>query len=142
MVVTVTDVAIALMILPWAVFVPMLYRLWQRRVRDALEDGRDPLYEEVCGGAFGKSRRSSPFVRVALYEDFLVIAYSRRIVLRYDEIEHVHLDGTRAPRAVRLHHHRRDLPEGIAIWSTDCRLLEETLAAQRAIATDPLRASR
>ncbi|MGD2063184.1 MAG: hypothetical protein PVF51_06330 [Nitrospirota bacterium] len=141
-VVTVTDVAIALMILPWAVLVPLAYRIRHRDVRHEMEADREPLHQEVCGGAFGKARRSSPFVRIALYDDFLVIAYSRRIVLRYDEIEHVHLDGTRWPRAVRLRHHRDDLPEEIAIWSMDCRVLEEKIAAQRAIATDPLRSGR
>jgi hypothetical protein len=140
--VTVTAVAIALMIVPLAVFLPFVYRVRQREVRDALEEGREPLYQEVCGGAFGEVRRSAPFVRVALYDDFLVIGYSRRIVLRYAEIAHVHLDGTRCPRAVRLHHHRHDLPEEIALWSTDCRLLEEKIVAQRALATDPLRSSR
>ena len=142
LVVTVTDVAIALIILPWAVFLPFAYRIRQREVRDPLEVGREPLYQEVCGGALGTKRRSAPFVRVALYEDVMVIAYSRRIVLRYEEIAHVQLDGTRAPRAVRVDHHRHDLPEEIAIWSTDCRLLEAEIAARRAIATDPLRSVR
>ena len=133
-----TDVAIALLILPWMVFLPFAYRVWQRGLRDPLEAGLEPLHQEVCGGAFGRIRRSAPFVRVALYDDFVVIAYSRRIVLHYGEIEHVHLDGTRAPRAVRLVHHRNDLPEEIAIWSMDCHLLEEKITAQRAVATDPL----
>jgi hypothetical protein len=142
MVVTVTDVAIVLMILPWAVFLPLAYRIRQRTVRDPLEAGREPLYQEMCGGAFGTARRRSPFVRIALYDDFLVIGYSRRIVLRYAEIEHLYVNGERWPRAVHLHHHRRDLPDRIAIWSTDCRALEEAIAQQRAIATDPLRSSR
>jgi len=140
--VTVADIAAACMVLPSLVFVPLLIRTRQRDVRDPLEDGREPLHQEVCGGAFGKTRRSSPFVRVALYDEILVIGYSRRLVLRYEEIEHIHLDGTRWPRAVRLQHRRDDLPEEIAIWSTDCRILEETISAQRAIATDPFRSTR
>jgi len=135
----VIDIAIAFMVLPLLTFVPLLVRTRQRNVRDAQELGREPVHQEVCGGAFGKTQRSSPFVRVALYDEFLVIGYSRRLVLRYEEIEHVHLDGTRWPRAVRLQHHRQDLPAEIAIWSTDCRALEEAIRAQRAIATDPLR---
>jgi len=138
----VIDIAIAFMVLPLLAFVPLLVWTRQRDVRDALEDGRQPLHQEVCGGAFGKTRRSSPFVRVALYDEFLVIGYSRRLVLRYEEIEHVHLDGTRWPRAVRLQHRRQDLPAEIAIWSTDCRALEEAISAQRTIATDPLRSTR
>jgi hypothetical protein len=141
-VVTVSDVATALMVLPWAVFLPFAYRIRQREVRDARENGREPLHQEVCGGAFGKVRRSSPFVRVALYDDFLVIAYSRRIALRYAEIAHVHLDGERVPRAVCLQHHRGDLPAEIALWSSDCRRLAEKIVTQRAIATDPLHSGR
>jgi len=137
--VAVTDVAIALMILPWAAVVALVYRVRQRGVRDALEDGREPLYQEVCGGAFGKVRRSSPFVRIALYDEFLVIGYSRRLILRYDEIESLSVDGARSPRAVRLHHDRHDLPAEVAIWSPDCYALHERIAAQRRSALDPLR---
>jgi len=138
----VIDIAIAFMVLPLLAFVLLLVRTRQRNVRDAQEQGREPLYQEMCGGAFGKTQRSSPFVRVALYDEFLVIGYSRRLVLRYEDIEHVHLNGTRWPRAVRLQHRRDDLPEEIAIWSTDCRALEEIITAQRAIATDPFRFTR
>jgi hypothetical protein len=139
MVVTVTDIAVACMVLPWLVLVPLLVRTRQRDVRDALEDGRQPLYQEVCGGAFGKTQRSSPFVRVALYDEFLVIGYSRRLILRYQEIESVSVDGARSPRAVRLHHHRRDLPAEVAIWSPDCYGLHERIEAQRRAAIDLVR---
>jgi len=139
MVVTVIDIAVACMVLPWLVFVPLLVRTRQRDVRDGLEDGREPLYQEVCGGAFGKAQRSSPFVRVALYDEFLVIGYSRRLILRYQEIESVSVHGARSPRAVRLHHRRRDLPAEVAIWSPDCYALQQRIETQRRAALDPLR---
>lgn len=137
--VAVTDVAIALMILPWVAAAFLFFRIRQRGVQDALEDGRKPLYQEVCGGAFGRVHRSSPFVRIALYDEFLVIGYSRRLVLRYDEIESLSVDGARSPRAVRLHHHRHDLPAEVVIWSPDCYALHERIAARRGAARDPLR---
>ena len=56
MVVTVTDIAVACMVLPWLVLVPLLVRTRQRDVRDALEDGRQ---QGVPWKMTGKTRKVS-----------------------------------------------------------------------------------
>jgi hypothetical protein len=103
--------------------------------KSAAEFGMTPLYTEICGARIGTRNWSKPFVRVAVYPDFLVVAYSEVIVLRHATVDHV--DETRGvlSRGVRVTHHDRDAPERLIIWSSDAtrfaRLLEHAICQVR-----------
>lgn len=130
---SVTTIAISMMSLPFLIAVPFLYLVRLRDRRAELEAGRRPHHSENCGGAFGGKRQLAPFVRLSLYDDFLVISFARQWVLRYTDIESVRLVGTCSPRVVRIRHCRQDLPPGLELWSRDgARLIERIEARRRA----------
>lgn len=86
----------------------------------AVERGQQPLFTQTSGGQVGWIRYRGPFIRLSLYEDFLVIRCWQTVVLRYDEIDRVDLtkwlgivtDG------VRLVHHGH-APGRIRLGSSD-----------------------
>jgi hypothetical protein len=55
------------------------------------EEGKKPLYEERIGGTCGLIRYKGPFIRLAIYEQFLLIRYSKAIVLNYDQIQSIQI---------------------------------------------------
>lgn len=61
--------------------------------RDEREKGKKPIYSERCGGRFGLIGFSIPFVRLTLYQDFLVLSCWTRIVIEYDQIRRLEGDG-------------------------------------------------
>ena len=54
--------------------------------RDEREKGCTPIYSERCGGRFGLINFTVPFVRLALYEDFMVISCWTRRTIEYKNI--------------------------------------------------------
>lgn len=57
------------------------------RVKADQEEGLIPIYSNQCGGQFGLFRATFPFVRLTLYDDFLVIKYfPKTLIIKYDNI--------------------------------------------------------
>lgn len=50
------------------------------------EKGLTPLYSERCGGRFGFVQATFPFVRLSLYDDFLVLSCYGKIIIEYARI--------------------------------------------------------
>lgn len=61
--------------------------------RDEREKSKTPIYSERCGGRFGLISVTMPFVRLALYQDFVVISCWTRIVIEYDQIRRLEGEG-------------------------------------------------
>ncbi len=98
-----------------------IFILRQKKRPHPLESGRSPLYEDnSCGGLIGAVRSTMPFVRVSVYEDFLVVGSARgSILLRYDEISGVAVERVYFTKGVVIRHRRADAPERIVIWSSN-----------------------
>jgi len=54
--------------------------------RHPREKGANHIYTSRCGGEFGLIKLSVPFIRLSLYDDFLVISHWTRTVLEYKHI--------------------------------------------------------
>jgi len=65
--------------------------------KDAKEEGLIPIHRERCGGRIGWISFSWPFVRIAIYKDFMLIRAWRNTLIEYDKIrrlENVGLFGS------------------------------------------------
>lgn len=117
MAITVVHVALCLACLPLLVIVAaaLAYGLGARRL--PVEDGARRLYEARGGGRIGRHRYPIPFLRIAVYDRFVVVvAGRRRYYLPVEAIDRVEVVGTRTPRTVRLHHHAAGVPERLEVW--------------------------
>ena len=100
------------------ILILFLYLFIGSRRRDTLEKGQKPIIEEQCGGKFGRLNLTIPFVRHALYNDFIVIAYGwTRYILKYSDIADVSSRRHIISKGVTYTHNRKDLPSSIIIWS-------------------------
>jgi hypothetical protein len=77
------------------------------RQRLAVERGLRPLFQQTSGGQVGWISYRGPFIRLTLYEEFLVIRCWQAIVLRYDQIERVEVTKWLGliTEGVRIVHH-------------------------------------
>jgi len=83
-----------------------------------MEDGLTPIYQEQCGGRFESLYLSSPFVRHALYDDFIVFSYAKtQIVLPYQDITSVTLTRRQFSKVIIYSYKRVGVPLSIIIWS-------------------------
>jgi hypothetical protein len=94
-----------------------------------IEKGRTPVYHERCGGRFGMPASGEtglfshgfftfPFVRLSMYEDFVVISYSVQIVLAYSEIDNVEVR-----EGLHLHHHTPE-KQTVVLFGDTARIVE------------------
>jgi hypothetical protein len=52
------------------------------------ETGISPIYEFRTGGVIGWIKFSGPFIRVSLYNEFIIISTTKKIKLRYNEFSY------------------------------------------------------
>ena len=86
--------------------------------RNALLDrerGLTPIHTETCGGKFNYVNFSWPFVRLALYNDFMVISYWQQLLLNYHEIEKVEYKQPLGQKYLQIFHKKTDTPKKILI---------------------------
>jgi hypothetical protein len=55
--------------------------------KDYKEKGLTAIYSERCGGRFGALSATFPFVRLTLYQDFLVISSLTKTIIEYERIK-------------------------------------------------------
>jgi len=130
MTITVIHIALCLACLPLFVVVPatLVYALAGRRL--GVERGEHPLYEARCGGRIGNHSHRIPFLRIAVYESFVVLAGRRRYHLPVEAIERVAVVGTRTPRTVQIHHHATGVPQPLEVWVEEVEPLVAAMAIE------------
>ena len=88
------------------------------RKKDQLEDGVSPFFQEQCGGRFDGFNLTIPFVRHAMYDNFIVIGYGKkRHIIKYTDLSMATLKRHLFSRGITYSHSRVDLPKSIIIWS-------------------------
>jgi hypothetical protein len=106
-------------------------RAWFGSVRRAdVEQNAECLLEARCGGRFDGWNYSFPFVRLAAYDKFLVIASFREYVLDYREIEKVEIISGIFSKGLRLHHKRDDLPARVTLWLGDADKIKSLIESR------------
>ena len=97
-----------------------------------LEKGRTPLFaDNSCGGWIGAVRSTYPFVRVSIYEDFLVVGMLRGpILLRYDEIVSAVVEKVYFTRGLVITHRNGEAPSRIVIRSQKLGEMQKVIAGR------------
>lgn len=87
-----------------------------------IEEGKTPLYTTLGGGRIGWLNYKGPFIRLKIYDEFVVIRYLfKSLVLRYDEIERVEIKkwmGLVSDR-VQIFHRKDDASKTLIIGTAD-----------------------
>ena len=98
---------------------------------DPIEAGLTPLFEEQAGGRFGISNLTYPFVRHAIYDDFVVISTSRRFYkLGFDQIKKIDVGRHMFSVGVTYHHNVQEVPSKLIVWSTNPGFVESLLRSK------------
>tara|TARA_R110002072_G_scaffold302617_1_gene486954 strand:+ start:818 stop:1219 length:402 start_codon:yes stop_codon:yes gene_type:complete len=85
-----------------------------------IESGVVPVFQEQAGGRFNGFNLTIPFVRHAVYEGFIVIAYGKtRFKLAFEEIDKVELKRHLFSKGITYHHRSNEVPSSCIVWSTD-----------------------
>jgi hypothetical protein len=93
-----------------------LYFASRRRMDE--EHGLQPIYYEQCGGSFGGGGLTPPFVRLAIYDRFVVVAIGgTRYLLRAGDIQGTLPKWHPLWKGVRIDHRRADVPSSFIVWS-------------------------
>ena len=97
------------------------------------ESGLTPIFTDRCGGRVGYIAYTGPFVRVAIYESFLVVAARKPIVLRRVDIERIAFERERRSgvlgKTVNIHHRSDAVRSPICLNSSSRAQLVERLTA-------------
>lgn len=97
-----------------------------------IEKGKTPLYSSTAGGQIGWLNYKGPFISLRIYEDFLVIVYTKTIVLRFDEIDQVEIKkwiGLVSDR-IQIVHHKLNVPSKIIIGTSNPAKVKELIESK------------
>jgi hypothetical protein len=82
-----------------------------------IEKGLTPIYTERCGGLFDIMNYTYPFVRLTLYDDFLVISCLTKRIVKYKNIKQIEKTGVfRGGIQIITYNKHDDLPK---IWTSN-----------------------
>jgi hypothetical protein len=81
-----------------------------------LESGKVPIYSEKGGGRFDDINWTMPFVRISIYDEFLLISYSEEIVFRYNEITKIEIKNHFISDGIHIYHNKKGIPSKIILW--------------------------
>ena len=94
-----------------------------------IEKDKTPIYTSTTGGEIGGLTYKGPFISLRIYEDFLVIRYTKTLVFRFDEIDRVEVKKWmgKTPHRIQLFHHKLDAPSKIMIGTMNPAKVKELI---------------
>ena len=106
------------MVLALLVFSIFAYLYFGSKKKAQIEQDKVPLLQEQCGGRFDSLNLTIPFVRHAIYEDFIIIAYGhKKIVIKYKELKNVVFSKFIISKGISYLHSNPELPSSIIVWT-------------------------
>lgn len=126
------DLIFTMLGLATLVVVPTVLLYWYLVENTKLpeEKGLTPIYQEVGGGRFDGVNYTLPFVRISIYDRFLVVSYSRKILLNWNDIKEATLEKHLISTGIRILHNRSDIPKLIILWSKKPEKLLESIQSK------------
>lgn len=118
------------------------------KVRDSMldiEKNENIVYNEICGGEFDGIGILDLFhnnlraVRLTLYDNFIIISYRKKIVLKYSDIIKLIISGeiTQDPfrpsntwNKISIEHCRNDISKRINLYLSDCEKTKSMIEKQ------------
>jgi len=107
-----------------------LFLIIRRNNKLSKELGLKPVYQENCGGVFDGMDYTKPFVRLTIYNDFLVISYIKKILLYWSDIKDVSVYTGLFSKGVKIIHNRSNIPTSIILWPNNAARLQEILKSK------------
>lgn len=100
------------------------------RRKSPFERGHSPQLEEQAGGRFDGFYLTIPFVRHAIYDDFVAISYGKnRHILMFSEIAEAGINRHIFSKGLTYRHSNASVPSECIIWSKNGPKVLEILSA-------------
>jgi hypothetical protein len=106
----------------------------RRSLRPGIAEGDlEPVYLERAGARFDKTSWTAPNVRIATFDNFVVIScVAHEFVLRRGDVTKIERQRPQfsfVSMGLRLHHHRQNVPAILVLFTRDPVKLEAALRA-------------
>lgn len=86
-----------------------------------------PLHTQDCGGKFDAEEYNWPWVKLRIYEEFLVISYREPFRIFYEQIDRVEVRKVGMQETMTLHHHKPRTPKLILLKATSMNLTAKAI---------------
>ena len=93
--------------------------------KSKIEDGKSPIHSERCGARIGFWNWTFPFVRLALYEEFLILKSLGTLHINYNDIARLEKAGM-ISKGLKIVVKNKASSQPI-IWSTNYKKLQSLL---------------
>ena len=117
------------MILP-AVAGIFIWMFVRKDRRHAAEAGKTALYAGSCGGIVGWLTYKGPFIRFAVYTEFLVVACDAVYYFPFGEVVQIERRNFLFRKGYRIHHRNPAYPQRIEVWPSDRAAFEAAISAR------------
>lgn len=86
------------------------------RKKLSIESNNKPILQRTCAGRLGMTYFSIPFVRFAVYDNFIVFAYGhKRFHLNFDEIQSIYYNHSFFNRGINFVHNNLFVDKNILL---------------------------
>ncbi len=109
-------------------FAILLFMYALSRCKLPIEKDKIPVLKITCAGSYGAITFSIPFVRLYIYEDFVVFAYGfRRFLLKFKEIDSISYENNIFQKCLIFYIKKKSLPQKVIIRSRKNKEIIELL---------------
>ncbi len=113
----------------------IFFWLFQRKDRlHASEAGKRPAFTENCAGVIGWMTFKGPFIRLAVYDTFLIVSCDKQYYLPFTTVTRIEPRSFMFSKGYRIHHTNSEYPKRIEIWLSGRERFEAALAGKVTIA--------
>ena len=109
------------------VFCILLLLMLSSQKKLEIEGDKKPLYESTAGGEIGWMKVRGPFISLRIYDEFIIIACGKKMVLKYDEVLSV---AVLMPGWIQINHHNPTVPKNILIGTHNPAQAKEIIDAR------------
>jgi hypothetical protein len=100
-----------------------MYRKSKRRA--PIEEGKQALYSENFTGYIDGEKEL--FMRLRIYDGFLVISCTHLLVLRADDIDTVQVGWNFLNKSVKINYHASQMAQSVSFLSMNCENLKKMI---------------
>lgn len=112
-----TDYFAAFPILIFLIASGIFVYIFQRKDRmHASEAGKKPLFTESCAGVIGWLTYKGPFIRLAVYSDFVIVSCDKQYYLPFTTITKIERRNFLFSKGYRIYHTNTEYPQRIEVW--------------------------
>lgn len=108
---------IPLIVLPLVIGI-LLFMYFSSDKKHLEEENKTPELSFKTGGVIGWTNYKGPFIRVTVYQEFLIIAYLKIILLKYDEFT-IQEESFLFRKSIYFQHKKSEYPNPIRLYISD-----------------------